>query len=269
MKQRLLVAAIGVPLLLAVLLLAPAWATALLAAALAAVGCYELMRAAGGTEWKMLCFMPVFAFVNTLAFADTWDTGEFAGALIFVSVVLVFTAAVITHGRERSVSFATAMAAVFSGVLLPAAFACLALLREASAALALTPFIGAFMSDTGAFFAGRAFGKHKLAPAVSPHKTVEGSIGGFAGSVIGMLVFHFAARAAVRLDIGVFAAVLLGLAGSLLGQIGDLSFSVIKREFGIKDYGHLLLEHGGVLDRFDSVLFVAPAYYLILTLLFN
>ena len=84
-----------------------------------------------------------------------------------------------------------------------------------------------------------------------------------------MLVFHFAARAAVRLDIGVFAAVLLGLAGSLLGQIGDLSFSVIKREFGIKDYGHLFLEHGGVLDRFDSVLFVAPAYYLILTLLFN
>ena len=269
MKQRLLVAALGVPLLLAILLLAPVWATALLAALLSAVGCYELMRAAGGTEWKLLAAMPVFAFALALAYADVWELGEAAAPAAFIAVVYALASAVVTHGRAHRLSFATVMAGIFSAVLLPAAFACLARLRAVSPALALTPFIGAFMSDTGAFFAGRAFGKHKLAPAVSPHKTVEGSVGGFIGSVAGMLIFHFAARAAVHLDIGVPVAVLLGLAGSLLGQLGDLSFSVIKREFGIKDYGRLFLEHGGVLDRFDSVLFVAPAYWLMFTFIFN
>ena len=284
MKQRLLVAALGVPLLLAILLLAPVWATALLAALLSAVGCYELMRAAGGTEWKLLAAMPAFAFALALAWADVWELGEAAAPAAFIAVVYALASAVVTHGRAHRLSFATVMAGIFSAVLLPAAFACLARLRAVSPALALTPFIGAFMSDTGAFFAGRAFGKHKLAPAVSPHKTVEGSVGGFIGSVAGMLIFHYAARAAVQegviagggsaraavhLDIGVLTAVLLGLAGSLLGQLGDLSFSVIKREFGIKDYGRLFLEHGGVLDRFDSVLFVAPAYWLMFTFIFN
>lgn len=269
MKQRLLVAALGVPLLLVILLFAPAEATALMCALLAAVGCYELMHAAGGGEWRLLAAMPLLAAGNTLVFSDVWELGELGALGLYIVVVYALTAAVVTHGRERPLSFATAMAGVFSAALLPMAFASLALLRGASAALALTPFIGAFMSDTGAFFAGRAFGRHKLAPRVSPNKTVEGSVGGFIGSVAGMLVFHFAARAAVDLDLGLGMAVLMGLLGSLLGQLGDLSFSVIKREFGIKDYGHIFLEHGGVLDRFDSVLFVAPAYWLLLTLVFG
>lgn len=269
MRQRLLVAAVGVPLLLVILLLAPAEATALLCALLAAVGCYELMHAAGGGEWRLLAAMPVLAAGNTLVFSDVWGMGELGALGLYIAVVYALAAAVATHGRERALSFATAMAGVFSSALLPMAFASLALLRATSSALALTPFIGAFMSDTGAFFSGRAFGKHKLAPKVSPNKTVEGSVGGFVGSVAGMLIFHFAARAALRLDLGWYVAVLMGLLGSLLGQLGDLSFSVIKREFGIKDYGRIFLEHGGVLDRFDSVLFVAPAYWLLLSLIFG
>ena len=117
------------------------------------------------------------------------------------------------------------------------------------------------MSDTGAFFTGRALGKHKLCPHVSPNKTVEGSAGGFIGSVFGMIIWRLAAG----MDVGWAMVIVLGLAGSALGQIGDLSFSVIKREYGIKDYGTIFPGHGGVLDRFDSVLFVSPAYYLILT----
>lgn len=146
-----------------------------------------------------------------------WELGEAAAPAAFIAVVYALASAVVTHGRAHRLSFATVMAGIFSAVLLPAAFACLARLRAVSPALALTPFIGAFMSDTGAFFAGRAFGKHKLAPAVSPHKTVEGSVGGFIGSVAGMLIFHYAARAAVHLDIGVLTAVLLGLGGQPAG----------------------------------------------------
>ena len=114
-------------------------------------------------------------------------------------------------------------------------------------------------------FMGRALGKRKLCPHVSPNKTVEGSIGGFIGSVVGMIIYHLVVKATVSLDLGWAMIIVLGLVGSLLGQIGDLSFSVIKREFGIKDYGAIFPGHGGVLDRFDSVLFVSPAYYLIIT----
>ena len=121
MKQRLLVAALGVPLLLAILLLAPVWATALLAALLSAVGCYELMRAAGGTEWKLLAAMPAFAFALALAWADVWELGEAAAPAAFIAVVYALASAVVTHGRAHRLSFATVMAGIFSAVLLPAA----------------------------------------------------------------------------------------------------------------------------------------------------
>ena len=108
------------------------------------------------------------------------------------------------------------------------------------------------------------FGKHKLAPRVSPKKTVEGAIGGLVGGVLGtalmMAVGSYILRDAFW-DFGLLAV--FGLLGSVISQIGDLSFSVIKREYGVKDYGHLLPGHGGILDRFDSVTFVAPFVWLL------
>ena len=121
-------------------------------------------------------------------------------------------------------------------------------------AFLLLPLLFSFASDTGAFFAGRSLGKHKLAPRVSPHKTVEGALGGLAGALFALVM-----NGALDYSIPYLAIALVGLACSVVAQLGDLSFSLIKREFGIKDYGRIFLEHGGVLDRFDSVLFVAPA----------
>lgn len=123
----------------------------------------------------------------------------------------------------------------------------------------------AWGGDTAAYFAGRAFGKHKLAPKVSPKKTIEGSIGGIAGNVVCGLLFVLVMDRAFGAGISYGAMALLALLCSIVAQVGDLSFSLIKREFGIKDYGHLFLEHGGVLDRFDSVLFVTPVIEIILS----
>ena len=130
----------------------------------------------------------------------------------------------------------------------------------------LLPFIFSFLSDTGGYFGGRFFGKHKLAPKVSPKKTVEGSIGGLAGNVLGAVIFAAVMNQWFYAGIvnSYLGMILLGLVCSVVAQIGDLSFSLIKREFGIKDYGHLFLEHGGVLDRFDSVLFVTPLIEIVL-----
>ena len=130
------------------------------------------------------------------------------------------------------------------------------------------PLAISFGSDTFALFVGMACGKHKLAPHVSPKKTIEGGVGGLLGGVIGMILLHAIGTWALGESFLSWGQILaLGLLGSVIDQIGDLSFSVIKREFGVKDYGKLLPGHGGVLDRFDSVTFVAPFAYLLAALL--
>ncbi len=133
----------------------------------------------------------------------------------------------------------------------------------------------AWGGDTSAYFAGRAFGKRKLAPVVSPHKTVEGAIGGVIGSVlVGELitvlyinVFNFSSSLNVKL--GYYLAIaLLGIVAAVLGICGDLFASAVKRQNGIKDYGTIFPGHGGILDRFDSVIFIAPLVELVVRYVF-
>ena len=126
----------------------------------------------------------------------------------------------------------------------------------------------AWGGDTAAYFAGRAFGRHKLAPIVSPHKTVEGAVGGVLGTMVfGVLVTVIYSIAADRMEeftrsnIGVSMYVIIALlacVAAVLGIYGDLFASVVKRQCGIKDYGTIFPGHGGILDRFDSVMFIAP-----------
>ena len=267
MKARLIFAAVGIPVLLLIIFAAPSWGTLAMCAALCAVASYELMHAVGDEQWELLPAMPVLAAAMCGALGtDDLDIAPIWLLIgVFAAVLYGFVTAIFTHGKEKQLGFATLAAGILSATLLAAGFASLALLRDITPALAIAPLVGAFMSDTGAYFAGRAFGKRKLCPAVSPNKTVEGCVGGFIGSIVGMIVYHLIVKATISLDLGWVMIIVLGIVGSLLGQIGDLSFSVIKREYGIKDYGAIFPGHGGVLDRFDSVLFVSPAYYLIIT----
>lgn len=118
---------------------------------------------------------------------------------------------------------------------------------------------GTFAADTGAFFIGKKWGKIKLAPQLSPHKTVEGLLGGFAASLIGV----FAVRFIFWPDFSLFFTLLLGIYIAILGVLGDLSESLLKRAFDKKDSGDLIPGHGGVLDRLDALLFTAPFVYLV------
>lgn len=124
-------------------------------------------------------------------------------------------------------------------------------------------FFCSWVSDTCAYLVGVTFGRHKMTPHLSPNKTVEGAIGGIAGSVILCLG---AAAVAAWLSPGsnlYLPFAILGFFGSLLGMVGDLAASAIKRSHGIKDYGHVIPGHGGIMDRFDSAIFTAPAIYLL------
>lgn len=148
-------------------------------------------------------------------------------------------------------------------------FGTLVLLRALPGRLTVSPFgmedrgawlmlltaVCVWATDSAAYLVGRSLGKHKLAPALSPNKTIEGSLGGLIGGIAAGAAF------AAWIHLGITQGLIVGLIAAVAGQSGDLFESALKREAGIKDFGRILPGHGGVLDRFDSLLFVAPLAY--------
>ena len=125
--------------------------------------------------------------------------------------------------------------------------------------------ITAFCTDIFAYFGGYFLGKHKLCPVISPKKTIEGSVSGILGSVVFCMLFGYLFPVGDGLQLWEYAVI--GVAGGLVSQFGDLTASIFKRKIGIKDYGTLIPGHGGIMDRFDSVLFTAPMVYYTLYIL--
>lgn len=270
MKQRLLVAAVGVPLLILVLVFLPPLATGLLAAAIAGAAAYELLHTAGKN-------IPPFVYILTVVTAALTvllcaREAVFSGlpaetawtiyaALAFLYVMALFLAAVCTHGTEKAMPFASVAVCIVAAFLFPAMYSAIARLRNIGPAFVLMPFVVAFIGDSFSMLGGMALGHKKFAPRVSPNKTWAGFLAGPVGSGLGMAVLCLVCRGAWSMTLPVWYFVLVGVLANVFGQLGDLSTSLIKREAGIKDYSHIFLTHGGVLDRFDSILFIAPVVY--------
>ena len=131
-------------------------------------------------------------------------------------------------------------------------------------------FISSWICDTCAYLSGMLLGKHKLAPVLSPKKSVEGAIGGIVGSaLVGALYGYFLVEAVISEQQITWIFVLISAVGAIVSQVGDLAASAIKRNHEIKDYGKLIPGHGGVMDRFDSVIFTAPMIYFLALLLIH
>ena len=275
MKQRILVAVFGIPVILGIVVFAPDWATAVAMAVLCVVAAYELLNAVCGAEkakrWvglagAMALFTMFGIYCEDARFAAT-AMPTLAAIFRAAMIVLLFVCAVVEYGGEHPLSFTDICTVLVAGIAIPLALGALLQLRMQpyGGGLVLIPMVAAFCSDSAALFAGMAFGKHKLAPKVSPKKTVEGAIGGLLGGMLGMVIFRVIFYLCTVYPLHIGWCVLMGLVGAVMGQLGDLSFSVIKRQQGIKDYGRLLPGHGGVLDRFDSVIFAAPVIWLIVS----
>ena len=263
LKSRILVAVLGVPVLVWVVLWAPSIVMMIALCLLAGIGGMELQQCVSGVKRSELVGLSAITSVFTVEWY--YDRPD-AAALWFLLEGFLFFCYAIKKGGE--VRFNQIMAGLFGGIAIGWSFSSF-LRLEASGihrGWLLLPFILSFACDTFAYFAGLTLGRHKLAPKVSPKKTVEGSIGGLAGHVVCGLLLAYVMDRWFGASINAVPMALLSLICGVVAQIGDLSFSLIKREFGIKDYGHLFLEHGGVLDRFDSVLFVAPTVEIALTL---
>jgi len=242
---------------------------------LSIIGAHELLSAVCGSEnakrWSGIAgTMGVFTVVSVYWADNRYADTAVAGLGVFflaAMVVLLFVYAVVEYGGAHPLSFLDICTVLVAGLVIPMALSCLLRLRMLpyGGGMVLIPLVAAFCSDSAALFAGMAFGKHKLAPRVSPKKTVEGAVGGLLGGMLGMVIFRVIFHLVTLQQLHIGWCVLIGLVGAVMGQLGDLSFSLVKRQYGIKDYGRLLPGHGGVLDRFDSVVFAAPAVWLIVS----
>ena len=264
MKQRLISAGVGVLLLIVVLYFFNTPLVNAVVALLGALAVYELMSAAGYIKNRALTLL-VILFAGATAFlpAEDFVTAAYGYVLLLVLLLLA--------GHEK-IPFQEISFTFMIGLLVPFSFQMLLRFRDQ-----FPEHIGFFyvflalgsswLTDTGAFYTGSFFGKHKLAPKISPKKTVEGVIGGVVTCTVFALVFAFFFVAyqqnhSVMLQVNYLALLLAAPFFSLTAVVGDLAASVIKRQCSIKDFGHIMPGHGGVLDRFDSVLMVAPLVYL-------
>ena len=234
-------------------------ATVLLVAIASAIVASEIFGMAGLRLGHPAAIVGMLAAASFSFFSADLEA-RWPGALAVCALVPLLSLALLTlmppGGDLKKAAVQSAFAALaptYAGLCLSAVVA-LRALPEQAAAWILVALVITWGNDTGAYFAGRFFGKHKLYPVVSPAKTWEGFAGGMAASIIGC----FVVRWLVPSDLGVVDCVVLGAVGGVLGPLGDLSESMLKRAFGVKDSGRIMPGHGGLFDRVDALLFNAP-----------
>ncbi len=260
MKTRILSSAVAIVLVLAVLLFLPSIAVNIMMAALSLIAVYELTRALGLKSPGVLILSAFCA-----ASAPFWLMIEYS-YLLPISVILWYTLLMIVSAilfHEKLLVTRVGLMYMMT-MLVSVGMASVAYLRAMEHGLfyVFVALLMAWASDTGAYFAGTFFGKHKLCPKISPKKTVEGLIGGLVSDVlICLLAGWIYTLIDPKATVHYLWLAGLALVGAGLSVFGDLFASIVKRKFGVKDYGSIMPGHGGVMDRFDSVLVVAPYLY--------
>ena len=275
LKTRIISAAVGLIVLAVALIFYDTLLSDILVCLICADGILELFKAAGLTKYKVLCAVSIFCSM-AIVLRNTRAVHFMFSVLCYIFVVLLF---IFQLRHHRDVKIGEVCYAFLMTIFLSLSFGCFILAKTIDGAqlgvfYLLITFGSAWWADTGAYFAGTFWGKHKLCPQVSPKKTVEGLIGGGFTAVIGnalvSLLFQWLSNTLapfgylthpVTVNLPLIIAVTPFLA--LVGVLGDLSASVIKRQYNVKDFGNIMPGHGGVMDRFDSVLFVSPMAFFI------
>lgn len=268
MKTRIISAAVGIVLFLAVIFLStdlilengfPIILTLTLSI-LSAVGAYEMLHNTGIVKNNIIMGIScAMAFLLVMLFSLYGIAAGMSAYFVFVAVILTVSLAV-----HEKTSYKELVASQAYTLFLSYSFYCIDNIIQNYGKFAfLMIFIFAWATDTFAYFTGVFLGKRKLCPKLSPKKTIEGSIGGVLGCVVCTAIACIIFKnngGEVNMWIFVPATIIF----SIMGMVGDLSASYIKRATGIKDYGNIMPGHGGVLDRFDSVLLIAPVYHALL-----
>lgn len=235
-----------------------------IAIATVSVVCLFEMFKCMGQQKRLYMSLPIYIFGAIAPFMIRYP--KFVGVEKFALIAFIFGAAYLiylfslvvwSHGK---LVFSEIISLFTTCVYIIAAMCCIMYVRDFADVgkyLYLLIFIGAWITDTFAYFTGYLFGKHKLIEDVSPKKTIEGSIGGIISCVVAFMIFGFIVEKLGGFDANYIFLAVSGIIVSVISQIGDLIMSVIKRHYGVKDYGRIFPGHGGMLDRFDSILAVA------------
>lgn len=260
MKSRILVAAIGVPLLYLVIL--SKFHNNLIFAIGVSVACAIASLELSVMLRPMAPWVPVSLISAALAPMLAWRMGEVGIFLaVLVSIPLILTFQGLSVDREKPL---TAICATMLSVawITPAA-GLIVVLRQAEAGFDLVIVLIAcvFLNDTAAYFVGKTLGRHKLAPRISPNKSIEGFVGGVTVGTLVVWYSHFIIDAGGQSILSGWEALGIGLAVSLAGPLGDLFESMVKRAAKVKDSGNILGGHGGILDRIDALLIAIPVFY--------
>ncbi len=266
MKTRIITAIVCLALFIPALIFSYTWVFTAVMTLLALVAVYEICGCIGVRK-AIFISVPAYAVTAVVMLLILYcrDKELFlpivcAAALLFMFIV--FTVSMFSSGNIR---FSQSAELISFTAYIITGFLSILLLRgtEMGKYLYLLVFIGAWSTDTGAYFIGVLFGKHKLIPEVSPKKTVEGAFGGVLGCVVGFVLYGFiVSKLHSDVRVNYLMLILLALVVSVVSQLGDLIASFVKREQGIKDFGFIFPGHGGVLDRFDSIIAVAPLIYI-------
>lgn len=268
MKTRIITAIVAILILIPVLIFSDTVIFPIAFGLLAMVAVWEMLSCVGVfKKWPV----SVLSFVASAAamagagyLSRIGEVDRFLQLLLiftYVYLFLMLTFAVFSKGKLPVSDALTAAGMVFFIIF---GFSSVILLREEphGGYLYLLIFLSAWITDTGAYFTGVFFGKHKLIPDVSPKKTVEGAIGGIIFCVLTFVVFGLIVGQIADVTPHYVRLALVGAVVSVVSMIGDLIASLIKRKFGVKDYGWIFPGHGGVMDRFDSVLATAPFLFM-------
>lgn len=264
MKQRIVSGAVLVLFFAAVIVFNQSFPLALniVVALISAAAVFELAKALG-LERKWFLFLPALATAAAIPFCS----GEYQFLVYCIFTLLVFSAMIVYHHETSFKEVAVLYSMV---VMIPCALHTMVSLRALSPEhgmfYVLIAVLCAWVADAGAFFAGTFFGKHKLCPEISPKKTVEGAVGGLIVNVAVIMLCGLLLSQAFysgEVQVNYLALFLVGFFGTFISILGDLSFSLIKRSCHIKDFGQVIPGHGGILDRFDSVIFTVPFVYLL------
>ncbi|MBM6613907.1 phosphatidate cytidylyltransferase [Desemzia sp. RIT804] len=253
MKQRIITALIMGAVFIPVVYVG-GWLLSIIIALLAIIGLFELFKMKGNTIFSaegLVSAISLIGFIFTSELINFLPQGFSSETFIYLATVVLLVCTVFS---KNHFSFDDAAVSVLGILYIGIGFRSLLETRESGLGLLILVLITIWATDIFAYLIGRKIGKRKLAPNISPNKTIEGSVGGtLAAVLIAALYLYFA-----PISMPFVGSLILMLLLSMAGQLGDLVESAFKRHYGIKDSGNIFPGHGGVLDRFDSMLFVFP-----------
>ncbi len=261
MTERIITGIILVAVFLPLLLLSHTLFFLFVMALISAVAAYEMLHCLKADKiWPIAIPSYFIALAFPLSARLIQDKTGFAPWVLAIIIVYLLWLNVYCVLRRDTLEYSLCSSVFMSVIYVTAGFTSLVLLRDTvnGQYIFWLVFVGAWVTDTMAYFSGMLFGKHKLIEEVSPKKTVEGAIGGTLFCGLSFALFGYIVSLITDVKMSLLMLFFAGLIAAVVSQFGDLSASIIKRQNGIKDYGKLFPGHGGVMDRFDSIVALAP-----------